>query len=63
MRMSRRNDAPATERVEGALLGRVGALADAVVEDMNGCGTGSIRGRGKMLNFEDQTLDGPVSIK
>lgn len=42
MRMARGNDAPATKGVEGALLGRVGALADAVVEDVDGGGTGSI---------------------
>lgn len=45
--MTRRDNAPATKRVEGALLGRVGALADAVVEDVDGCGTGSVRSKKK----------------
>lgn len=42
MRMAGWDDAPAAVDVERALLGRVGALTDAVVEDVDGCSAGSV---------------------
>lgn len=65
MRMTRGDHAPATEIVERALLGRVGALANAVVEDVDDGGTGSVwRGKGDWFSKtqRDQMLDGSGSI-